>query len=477
MPSSNSEYMRVLTYFIACLGIATLQSAYGQSGYEIQIQVDGFSQNEAYLAYYYGDKQYIKDTASAAKGSFTFQGEEALDGGIYMVVMPPSNKYFELMVDKDQHFTVRTDTVDFVANMKIEGSKENVIFYEDIRFLADKRTTANKLNESLKSLDEDSEEAKRLKAQLEGINTSVQEQRKKMMEKYPDHFYTAVLKAMEDVQIPEEIRSSGDQTVIFYYYRDHFFDKIDFSDGRLLRTPILHNKVNTYLEQLTVKHPDSIAVSADHVIDKARENDDVFQYFVVNILNKYAQSKIMGMDAMYVHMVEKYYMSGEAWWADSAQVATMIERALAISPTLVGRIAPNFRAQDTEGNWQHVHGIQGKYTILYFWDYDCGHCKKVTPVLAEAYKDYMDKDVSLFAVSINGDVEEWKEKVKEYGLDKGINAQDHMRQSGFDKMYDIRSTPRIFILDENKKIIAKHIGVDQVKEILDRELDLKKEEG
>ena len=470
--------MHILTYFLTFLGLLTsMQSTLAQPGYQIEIQVNGFSQNEAYLAYYYGDKQYIKDTASAVNGHFTFEGDEALDGGIYMVVLPPANKYFELIIDKEQHFSAHTDTADFVNHMRIEGSKENKVFYEDIHFLAEKRTAANKLNESLRALEEDSEQAKKIKSELEEINQAVKSQRDKMMDKYPDHFYTSVLKAMEDVQIPEDIRASGDQTAIFYYYRNHFFDQIDFGDDRLLRTPILQNKVNTYLEQLTVKHPDSIAVSADNIIEKARANDDVFQYFVVNILNKYAQSKIMGMDAVYVHMVEKYYMSGEAWWADSAQIATMAERALAISPTLVGRVAPNFRAQDTEGNWQHIHGIQGKYTILYFWDYDCGHCKKVTPVLAEAYAAYIDKGVSLFAVSINGDIEVWKEKVKEYGLDKGINVQDHRRQSGFDQMYDIRSTPRIFILDENKKIIAKHIGVDQLKEVLDRELGLNSEEG
>jgi hypothetical protein len=36
----------------------------------------------------------------------------------------------------------------------------------------------------------------------------------------------------------------------------------------------------------------------------------------------------------------------------------------------------------------------------------------------------------------------------------------------FKLKYDVLSTPQIFILDENKKIIAKKIGPEQVEEIL-----------
>jgi len=111
---------------------------------------------------------------------------------------------------------------------------------------------------------------------------------------------------------------------------------------------------------------------------------------------------------------------------------------------------------------------------LYFWDYDCGHCKRKTPQLAEVYQTYKDKNVALYTVSINGAVSEWKKSLRKYGLE-GINVQDHERKTGFDAIYDIRSTPRLFVLDKDKKILAKHIDVDQLVEILDMFMEEKKD--
>lgn len=449
---------------------------HAQQGYEIDVAVNGFRASEAYLAYYYGNKQYIKDTAEVVKGSFTFAGEEPLDGGIYLVVLPPSNTYFELVIDKEQHFSVFTDTVDYINSMKIKGSKENLVFYQDLKFLGEKRKQVNQIDEQLKSKELSQAEKDKLLAEKDKVDQEVKTHRAKLMEQKDDMFYAKVLYTMKEPEIPETPKDANgepiDPNFAYWHYREHYFDYLDMTDDRLLRTPVLHNKIDQYLERLIPKVPDSLCTAVDFIIDKTRPNDDMFQYFVVNLLNKYANSKIMGMDGVYVCMVEKYYMSGAAWWADEETIGKMTERALAISPTLVGRLAPNFTAQDVNGSFRQLHGVDADYTILYFWDYDCGHCKKVTPQLGKAFDKFDGKGVKIFAVSINGDVEVWKEKIKEYGLSKAINVQDHRRQSGFDQKYDVHSTPRLLILDKDKKILAKQISVEQMDEILSRELDL-----
>ncbi|RMG65806.1 MAG: DUF5106 domain-containing protein [Bacteroidetes bacterium] len=455
-------------YRIAFFLIASLlwHVSPAQKGYDIQVEIDGFEAKEAYLAYYLGDKQYIKDTTAVEDGRFTFKGDEPLEGGIYLVVMPPDNRYFEIIVNTDQHFSLRTDTADLVAHMKIKGSEENSVFYDDLIFLAEKRRESQQLQA----------QGEAGKAALAALNEEVKTYRKSFMDRYPDFLYTKILRTMEDPEVPEA-PPGADSLFAFHYYRDHYFDQVDFADDRLLRTPVLYNKVNTYLERLTYRHPDSINLALDLIISKAEANEEVFQFFVVHYLNKYANSKIMGFDGIYVHLVEQYYMSGKAWWADSATVAKMAERALALSPTLVGRQAPDFRVTDVNGQPQSPHGIAAEYLILYFWDYDCGHCKKITPALTEAFLQYADYPVKLMAVSINGDEATWRERSKEYGLDAPhiVNCQDHTRRSGFDKMYDIRSTPRILLLDKQKTILAKQISVDQLEDILNRELGIETE--
>jgi peroxiredoxin len=456
---------RTIFFLLACLSWTV---APAQKGYEIKVNIAGFQASEAYLAYYLGDKQYIKDTTTVQNGTFVFAGEEALDGGIYLVVLPPDNRYFEVIVSDDQRFSLQTDTADLVANMKIKGSTENEVFYQDLLFLAEKR----KESQGFQAQGEAG------KAALQALNEEVKAYRQDFMARYPDFLYTKVLRSMEDPQVPEA-PAGADSLFAFYYYRNHYFDHVDFSDDRLLRTPVLFNKANTYIERLTYRHPDSIARALDLIISKSEANEEVFQFFVVHYLNQYAQSKIMGYDAIYVHLVEQYYMSGKAFWTDSATVEKMAERALALSPTLIGRAAPDFRVTDINGQPQSPHGVKADYVILYFWDYDCGHCKKITPDLAEAFLQYADYPVKLLAVSINGDDETWRKKSAEYGLNAPgiINCQDHYRRSGFDQMYDIRSTPRILLIDRNKNILAKQISVDQVEDILNREFGIKTDSG
>lgn len=448
-----------------------------QTGYQIDITVDNFDQNQAYLAYYYGDKQYIKDTTEVTNGSFTFAGDERLDGGIYLVVMPPSNQYFEIIVDGDQHFALRTDTADYIQNMQIEGSQENELFFQDIRYLSQMRTQAQQLQQQIQSAE--GEEKAALQEQLGGINEQVQRQRMKMVDDHPEMLYSKVVMAMKEPEIPEPPKGPDgkplDSLYQFKYYRAHFFDNIDFSDDRMLRTPIYHQKVMQFLDKLTYRHPDSLADAIDYVVEKTRADSNVFQYTVIAILNKYAKSKVMGFDALYVHMVENYYMNGDAWWVDEETLAKMEERALAISPTLIGRKAPNFLVKDMKGDTQSPWGIEAEYTVLYFWDYDCSHCKKVTPVLSKAMALYEDYPVKLLSLNINGDRSAWIEKLSEYGLAElpnGIHTHDAARASGFDAMYDVRSTPRIILLDEEKKIMAKQITVAQLQQILDMKLDI-----
>jgi len=479
--------MKTFSIYLLGLLYASLLFACGQTttathampvkeGYKIKVEVKNTPAEEAYLAYYYGNKQYIKDTTQLVDGAFTFEGDTSLDGGICLVVFPPANNYFEILVDKDQYFSLKTDTADFVTNMEVKGSKENEIFYEDLNFLASKRKEIEAVNAKLKAASSPAEKEK-LKEEQAKINEEVQAYRAELMEENPDFLFTKVLMAMKDPEVPEAPKGDDgkplDSLFAFKYYKNHFFDGMDFEDDRLLRTPVFQQRVDMYIDRLTYRTPDSMIKSIDYMIDQSRGNDDVFRYLVVYFLNEFAtgkKSKIMGMDAVYVHMVEQYYMSGDAYWVDDSTKQKMVERATAISPTIIGRPAPNFTVKDSKGQFQTLSSLPGKYTIVYFWDYGCGHCKKVTPRLAKAYEKYnlQEKGVTLFTVNINGDVEEWKEKLDTYGLniEGAINTEDIQRRSGATSTYDIISTPRMYLLDKDKKVMGKQIGVPQLLKIL-----------
>ena len=310
------------------------------TGYEIKIHINGLHDTLFFLGNHYGDKQYIQDTAKIdSKGWVTFKGVKKLDGGIYLGILP-NKKYFEMMLTNNQTFTLETDTLDFVKNMKVKGSPDNDLFYEYLNFITSKQTQIEpwrKLNEN-KKLSKDS--ADLVKKKLNEIDAEVKKYKEGIIKNSPDKFLATVFKASQEPEVPEApILPNGrkDSTFAYRYFKAHFFDNIDFSNPWLLRTPILQSKVKFYLENLTYQIPDSLSKSCFVICDKAKANSEVYKYCVVYCTSNYESSKIMGQDAIFVDMVERYYKTNQTPWVDSVTMYKITDRAAKLKPLLLAK--------------------------------------------------------------------------------------------------------------------------------------------
>jgi len=272
-----------------------------------------------------------------------------------------------------------------------------------------------------------------------------------------------------EFSLPETIENKDSVKMIrtYLFLRDHFFDNIDFSDSRLIRTPVLQNKLDQYFNHILLQVPDSIMPQIDILTEKAKVNKEMYQYVVIFCLNNFLESKIMGMDEVFVRVADKYYLKGEAPWADSTYLATLSDRVNKIRPNLIGKKAQDLKMETITGEWVDLYEINAKYIVLYFWEPNCGFCKKATPKMYELYQKYKDKGLEVFAVDTQDNREEWEKYLNEKGYD-WINAWDPKQTTYFKYFYDIYSTPTIYLLDQNKTIIAKRIDVEVVGKILDR---------
>ncbi|RME95416.1 MAG: TlpA family protein disulfide reductase, partial [Bacteroidetes bacterium] len=113
------------------------------------------------------------------------------------------------------------------------------------------------------------------------------------------------------------------------------------------------------------------------------------------------------------------------------------------------------------------------YTVLYFWRYDCGHCKKSTPDMKAFYEEFADKGVTLFAVcsKLRDEVPECWEYIDENEIGDWLHVVDPYGRSRYMSIYDLRSTPQIYVLDADKKIISKRLGADQLSDFMRRVLE------
>lgn len=449
------------------MAVLFLRPALQAQGYHITVQVKPLKEGRLYLGHYMGKGTYLADSAMIGPdGTAVFQGKEKLLGGIYLVVMPDKRGYFEMLVDKQQDFSVASDTSDLSAKATFRNSADNDLFSGYNHFLAANAPEGNALAAQRATM-KTAADTVAWRTRQAAFTKKIQAYRDDVVAKHPQTLLASIFRVMQEPVVPPT-PPGEDSTFPYRYYRAHFFDGTDFSDGRLVRTPVLEAKLQQYFQTLVPGYPDSINAACDEVIAKTRKDKEMFKFVLWWLTYNYESSQYMGMDAVFVYLVEKYYVPGDAYWLTDEQLNKIVARAYAIAPNLIGQRAAPLELKTPDNKAVSLYTTKSKYTVLVFWDPTCGHCKIEVPRLDSAYRASWQKmGVTLFGVKTDGTVDQWKEFIKDNKLsDAWVQAYDPENKTNYHHLYDVYSTPLVYLLDENKKILAKRLGVEQLDEFL-----------
>jgi peroxiredoxin len=439
-----------------------------KKGYEIPVNISGLRDSTVFLAYHMGDKQYIKDTVTLdSKGSGVFSGEETLPQGIYMIVLP-GKKYFEVLMSTDQNFSVNCSYIDYFNTLKFSGSDENSAFiaYQKQWVVMQKKATG--IVKRLQNNRQNTDSLRILSEMQKKQEDSMKSYLHSVINENNGNFLSLLVKAMLPVDVPPISVPQGtknpDSTkwVLNYIYnKNHFFDNIDINDERLLRTPILQARLNTFFSNVLIQSPDSISKEIDKIIGKVKDNYKVFQFISVYLFNHFRESEIMGHDAIVVKLADEIYLTGKADWVSKDFKDDLRKQVDRIRPNLIGVKAQDLVMNSYKGVFVSLYDIEKDFTILYFWEPDCGHCAEATPKLKALYDKIKDQGVEVFTVCTTGEKAKWEKYIEEHKLD-WINGWDPERRTNFGYYYNVESTPMIYILDRDKTIIAKKLSVDDI---------------
>ncbi len=466
--------MKIIRLLLTCFIITLLLSnSSAQSKYSITLNINGLNDSILILASYVGDKQFIVDTAYLDKKSnYHFEGDSLLPAGMYVIAGSNKKKLFDFIISGDYKFTITGNANSIPASLRSKDSEENSILFSYINFLSDKQQMMSQLQAQRKQLKPGNLDHKNITARIDSLNNVVINYIDGLINRYKGKFISVFLKSMQEPDNPEiPMLSNGrpDSVFAFNYYKAHFFDNIDLSDDRVIRTPVLHSKTEQYLTKLTVPAPDSIIASIDRLLAMTKGNRESFKYLMWYLTVKYESSEIMGHDAIVVHLVDKYYGDPKMSWMNPTVKENLIKRANVLRPILIGKTAPELILLDTLQNPKSLHSIKRKYTLLYFWDPECSHCKKETPLMTSFYNEYRDKyNFEVYAICMDTSWKEMKTYIRKNEMN-WINVNGYYSMSGdFRELYDVHSSPVMFLIDEQKKIVAKKILTDQMKAILQK---------
>ena len=447
-----------------------------KEGFSIHGKVRGIKDTTVFLAHYFGyNQQVIKDTATVdAQGNFHFMGDKTLPEGLYLVSLP-KGKYMDIIIG-NQEFSFETDTTNLITKMKITGSKENETFFKFQQDMAAKFDEMKALE-----LEKKVSNSPLANLKIRKIQEDIAKFQKEWLKSTDGMFVNKLIKASQEPEIPpfgKPLTTKADSTAFyqfqFNYYKDHFWDNVDLADDRLMRSPFLQKKIERFFDDLTVQASDSISKAADFVLARAKGRD-VRRYVIYKIASTYENPKILGTDGAFVHIAEKYYIGEPALW-DTSTVRKMKERVAVLKPLLIGKSFPDMYLTDTIGREIQIPKIVADYTVLFIYDPECGHCRESAPKLAKAYQSLKTKNVKVIAASIDRTPAKWKKFIKEFKLEELIHGIDIHKnpQTGKEEFYtdfknnfDVYATPVVYVLDKDKKIIAKRLPVEQIEDFID----------
>ncbi len=476
-----------------------------QNGYDISITIKNCPDTLAYLTFYQFDKTLIKDTCTTIKNDkIVFKGKSKLNKGIYSLVGQQKSIYFDFYIDDDyQQVEISTEFgPNLVTKLNSPTSKAQNDFFDYIRFI-NKETTAFYLWKQ-KYTATTKKDSLQIFEKQKVLETKIHDVEEEFISKNKGSFIADVINLKTERTLKNPPKASNGRTdsiVSFNYYRKHFWDDVNFKDDGIYRNPFFHLKVKKYLENVVYPHPDTLIVEVDKIIDQTTPGSLLYKLLIGNLTYTYESSKKMGFDKVFVHLSDKYFKTGKAKgiYNDDTVIDKIIKRADKLKPITVGSIAPNlsmidvkngprmkqlgfekantseevttlFYANNSELNkmFVNLHDIKAEYTILIFWDVDCGHCQKEIPVLLDIYHDLLKdkKDVKVYSVYTMFDSEKYQKYIDEHHLDF-LNVYDAAHFNNAIEKYDIYSTPVIYILDKDKRIKAKRISPDQIKPIVE----------
>lgn len=475
----------LLSAALCALGSHPADAAKGV-GYAITIDIPNVFKDgdTVLLGYYYGDGRYVQDSAFARKNKVQFAGDSLLHEGMYFVLLPNRAHYFDLLIGQEQQFTITAESMQIAApTTRVVGAPmvQDFLRYQHKLMILQHRSREIYTLDSMAHA-ENAEDPKSTASypKARALQKDLMEEMKQhvdaLLATHKDDMLGNFILSTQEVEIPdlpEAVKTSRnpDSAAMvwrLYYYAQHYMDLVNLSYPGLIRTPTLEGKLNSYLDRVLLAIPDTISRYCDTLLEKASKNERTMRYLSTFLLNKYQQHELMGMDAVFVHIADNYFLKGRTPWITDELRGKIKERADALRPNLIGKRAPDFSVDDIFNRPFRLHNLKAKTaTVLIFWEPGCSHCRVTVPKVDSVFQSYQGKGVEIVGFMTQGDGPKWAEYIKEHNLSGWHHVWDPYRKSNFDKYYDIYSTPVIYILKPDFTIYAKRIGADQVGPLLD----------
>lgn len=255
-------------------------------------------------------------------------------------------------------------------------------------------------------------------------------------------------------------------------------DNLYLHDNRIATTRFGKKYFTDCLKEVEYNHNDTIINYLGNLIGTAA--DSLKPLVAIEAFRYFSEPSIMGQESVACHIAQEYFINGNLE-TDPAVKFEMQTFVMLNGKSLLGMEAQELEMKDTSDNSASLHDIigQAEYTILYFYTDDCISCRVETPKLVDFVNSYSKGILNVYAVYTQNYGERWKRYIngKFYIYNPFVNwtnVWDPQIESGFHMLYNVISTPQIYLIDRTGTIVGRGLDVKALSELISA-LDMENE--
>ena len=429
-------------------------------GYSIKVKMSNCKDTLLYLNHYF-ERDIINDDTARRNpdGSFIFKGKHELDQGLYYISSGSKKRYFDFFITGNQDIWFEYDCASGVKGITTSDSVENRNYFKFLALLQSGADVKNQsLNDSVQYLVNNTHlNNPFIKQILDKPGNSLA-----LNEKY---IKACISPAVYQHYYLNQKRDAKEAPARIFL--DHFFDNIDFSDARLINTPVFTQRLDEFIDTVSAIPGLSMKAEVERLIALSAAGIRTQEFVAWHLMSRFKTYYFLPEnEELYVHIVKDFLENGKIAWYYPIVSERELAQASKFERILTGKTAKNLEMPDTAGIFQSLYSVKARYTLLLFWASTCSHCRNEMPSIIKFYKDYhKEYDLEIFAVSTDTSIVRWKSYVHRHQL-PWINVFGRKGRQSYFHLYNIQSTPTIFLLDDKKTILAKYLKPEEFGEII-----------
>ena len=411
------------------------------------VKMTAASSNRVVLYGAKGAQQNYIGFADSETGEFKIAIPKSQEIGMYRLLLDQKSMSYLDFLYSGKGFEIQMDLIKPDAIPVFIGSDTNIRYFANMNIIGYNQ----KKLDSLQVLFFQAQEQET----LERLKNEYVEQ-KELFNAYVTNFDQTeksqivkdLIKAHIRIQPEEPIK---DPEKYLPFVKEHYFDYLDFNNQNLIHSPILIDKLMDYVFYLTVSRDpemqNKLYKEAVSVILSKIEKQELKVGFIETLIKSFAKDdNIVLID----YLFDDFYNKLDFKYQNSEFRNTILQEL----KTAVGRIAGEITWTENKKTIKLSELKDHDLYIIVFWSTTCPHCLKEMPKFYEFIKD--NKKVRVISVGIETEESKgaWKSETYYYpefthilGLGKWENP--------IALAYNVLATPNYFILNADKRIIAK----------------------